>query len=142
MNDEKLAGGCLCGEIRYSLSKSSFIEAAYCHCRICQHASGAPTVPWMTVKASDFVYTQGQPKAFKSSEKAAREFCGNCGTQLVFRYVTGPLTQTLDVTLSSLDNPHNPLIQPMYHIWTQSQIKWFDVKDDLPRHEDRGPDDY
>ncbi len=32
------------------------------------------------------------------------------------------------------------LSPPAYHIWTQSQIPWFDLLDELPRYKDSGPD--
>jgi hypothetical protein len=128
-------GGCLCGEIRYRVS-GEIIDAGYCHCRICQRATGAPVVAWLTVPVGSFSYLRGTPSVYRSSAQSQREFCGGCGTQLVFRRSEGPVT--LDVTIASLDDPS--LIRPEYHIWRESRIRWFETADTLPRHDDAGPD--
>ena len=41
------------------------------------------------------------------------------------------LDDRVQVTLGSLDHPER--ITPHDHVWTDSQISWFRIKDDLPR---------
>jgi len=130
-----LTGGCLCGAIRYELD-GALIDAGYCHCRMCQRASGAPVVAWATFPIECFRYTAQAPAINHSSAQYQREFCSQCGTPLVFRRRTG--ATMLDITLASLDNP--PAITPQYHIWCMSQLKWFETADSLPRHAESGPD--
>jgi hypothetical protein len=130
-----LEGGCLCGEIRYSV-EGEVIDAGYCHCRVCQRASGAPAVAWFTVPVDSFNYSQGRPSAFRSSAQSQREFCERCGTQIAFR--RGEHAVTVDISIASLDDPS--LVEPEYHIWTESRIPWFETRDTLPRHHDSGPD--
>jgi hypothetical protein len=122
-----LDGGCLCGAIRYQLSAKP-IDAGYCHCRLCQRSSGAPVLAWATFAVTDFSYTRGVPNIYHSSPQGLREFCGGCGTQLVFRR---PSATTIDVTMASLDD--TAAITPEYHIWTTSRIAWFETHDELPR---------
>ncbi len=110
-----LTGGCLCGKLRYRLSRS-LINAGYCHCRMCQRACGAPVLAWLTAPLIGFAYREGRPKVFRSSAQAQREFCGNCGTPLVFRPDAG---DSVDVTLASLDDP--ALVAPQFHIWLDSR---------------------
>ena len=129
-----LEGGCLCGAVRYRIEATG-IDAGYCHCRICQRSAGAPVLAWMTVSAPAFAYSRGVPTVYRSSEHGRREFCAQCGTQLVFRRAPA---RTVDVTLASLDDP--ALIAPAYHIWCGSRIPWFETGDELPRFEDAGPD--
>jgi hypothetical protein len=128
MATANLVGGCLCGAIRYRLSAKP-IDAGYCHCRLCQRSSGAPVMAWATFAATDFSYTHGIPSIYHSSSQGLREFCGGCGTPLVFRR-TGETT--VDVTMASLDE--TAAIAPEYHIWTTSRIAWFETRDELPRH--------
>src|SRR6202035_3322444 len=45
-------GRCLCGAVRYKLESAPF-DAGYCHCRICQLASGAPVMAFATVPRND-----------------------------------------------------------------------------------------
>ena len=129
-----LEGGCLCGQVRYRISAEP-AHAGYCHCRMCQRASGAPVVPWLTVASQAFAWTGGAPGVYRSSQSAERLFCPTCGTQLVFREFAEP--DLLDVTLASLDDPE--AVRPRHHIWTASRIGWFDTADDLPRYRERSP---
>jgi hypothetical protein len=122
-----LAGGCLCGAIRYRISAEPR-SADYCHCRMCQRAAGAPVVARLTVANESFAWTAGQPAVYRSSQRAERLFCPKCGTQLALR----DEPDHLDVTLASLDTPE--AVRPSYHIWTASRIGWFEIADDLPRY--------
>ncbi|AXQ28452.1 GFA family protein [Solimonas sp. K1W22B-7] len=130
-----LEGRCLCGALRYRITLP-VIDAGYCHCRLCQRSAGAPVLAWLTVPMAQFAWLAGTPVVFHSSEHSQREFCGACGTQLLFRRSADP--QTVDVTIASLDDPEQ--LPPQYHIWRQSRIGWFETADSLPRHEDSGPD--
>ena len=130
-----LEGGCLCGEVRYRISAAPH-HADYCHCRMCQRATGAPVVPWLTVASAALAWTRAAPAVYRSSAKAERLFCARCGSQLVFREIALP--DHLDVTLASLDDPE--AVRPSHHIWTASRIGWFETADDLPRYPDGGPD--
>ncbi|WP_428407691.1 GFA family protein [Hyphococcus sp.] len=125
-------GGCLCGAVRYRVS-GTVEESGYCHCRTCQRQSGAPVVAWFALAPSGFSYVKGAPKTHRAAARAGREFCGDCGTYLVFREDDD--TQTLSVNTASLDDPM--LSPPAFHIYCESRIGWFDTTDDLPRH-DRG----
>lgn len=43
------------------------------------------------------------------------------------------LDNRVQVTLGSLDDPET--VRPQDHVWTESQVSWFDIRDDLPRFE-------
>jgi hypothetical protein len=122
-----LAGGCLCGAIRYQISAEPR-SADYCHCSMCRRAAGAPVVARLTVSNEAFAWTTREPAVYRSSEAAERLFCPECGTQLALR----DEPDYLDVTLASLDTPE--AVRPSYHIWTESRIGWFDIADELPRY--------
>ena len=128
-------GGCLCGALRYQ-SNDKPIDIGYCHCRICQRSAGSPVLTWATFSVKAFIYTQGIPSIYQSSTQYQREFCASCGTQIAFRKVKQ--ATTVDVTVASLDAPS--ILKPEYHIWTESQIPWFDTLDELPRCKDAGLD--
>ena len=128
-------GGCLCGALRYRIN-GKLVDAGYCHCRLCQRSSGAPVLAWLTLGNEALEYTQGEPASYSSSAQYQREFCGLCGTQLAFRKKDRP--RTVDVTIASLDHPGQ--VVPEYHIWVASRISWFEIKDELCRYADAGPD--
>jgi len=121
-------GGCLCGAIRYRV-EGQIAESGYCHCRTCQKQSGAPVVAWFALPREHFVYTKGAPKTFRASARAGREFCGNCGTYLVFREDNPD--ETISVNTATLDDPS--LSPPTFHIYCESRIGWFDTADKHPR---------
>lgn len=123
-----LEGGCLCGAVRYRLD-GEIEESAYCHCRTCQRQSGAPVVAWFAVAPTALVYTKGKPKGYRASDRATREFCGDCGTYLLFR--EDDATASLGVNTATLDDPER--VPPTFHIWHQSHIAWFETSDAFPR---------
>ncbi len=111
-----IEGGCLCGTIRYRITRSP-LRASYCHCRNCQLAGGAPVVSWLMVPADAFELLAGEPGDFRSSPEGMRQFCRSCGTQLTFRHVAAP--DVIDVTGASLDDPDT--YPPQYSIWSSSR---------------------
>ncbi len=123
-------GGCLCGAVRFEIAAGPVPESGYCHCRTCQRQSGAPVVAFFAVAAARFRYLKGSPAGFRASDRATREFCSACGTYLVFR--EDDSAATISVNTATLDDP--TLIPPLYHIYHESRIGWFDAADTLPRH--------
>ena len=75
-----LTGGCQCGAVRFSCE--SLGRASICHCRMCQKAFGGHYGPLVT--AIGLVWTRGEPKRFRSSNKIRRGFCADCGTPLTY----------------------------------------------------------
>lgn len=133
--DGELEGGCLCGHVRYVITERP-IDAGFCHCRICQRSSGAPSIAWLTVDVAGFSYAQGVVAVYRSSERSQREFCPRCGTQIAFRAIAD--ARTVDVTLCSLDDSSR--VRPEYHIWCESKADWLWIGDALPQYPDDGPD--
>lgn len=127
--DPPADGGCLCGAIRYRV-QGPVEDSAYCHCRTCQRQSGAPVVAWFAVPPANLRYTQSAPKKYRASSRASREFCGDCGTYLLFR--EDDATATLGVNTATLDEPER--VPPAFHIWHESHIAWFDTADAHPRY--------
>lgn len=130
--DQKHEGGCTCGAVRYRLESAPF-DTGWCHCRTCQHSSGAPAMVFASVPAGDLVFTRGEDKvkSFRSSEFGRRRFCGECGTPLTIEVEFQP--ETIDFTVATLDDPDS--VPPGFHIFRASKIAWFETADDLPRHE-------
>ena len=65
-----------------------------------------------------------------ASDRATREFCGDCGTYLLFR--EDDATASLGVNTATLDEPER--VPPTFHIWHESHIAWFETADTFPRH--------
>ena len=128
-----LAGGCLCGAIRYEARGAAY-HRTVCHCSICRRSAGAPMVAWFSVKLADFAFTAGQPASYRSSNKAQRSCCPTCGTQLTFKL---DAEDEIDVTICSLDDPE--AVPPDDHTYVASQLGWVHLDDGLPRHPQARP---
>ena len=130
----QLAGGCLCGQIRYVVQGKP-CDVTYCHCTHCRRAAGAAAVAWATFPANAVQILAGTVASYRSSLEGERLFCSRCGTQLFFSSSTS--AQELDVTLGSLDD--STALKPTCHLWTQSMIGWLRDFSRLPRHPEEPP---
>ena len=124
-----LEGGCHCGAIRYIVS-ANFYDADYCHCNICRKISGAPVSAFIIVKRDAFAHTKGMPSKYASSAYAQRDFCGACGSALIF--LSEYNEQHVEITIGSHGNPK--IIEPSAHFWTSHRLPWFNTADELPRY--------
>jgi hypothetical protein len=127
-------GGCLCGSIRFRLSGPP-IQSGYCHCRWCQLNSGAPVVAWVEFPLAAFAYTRGTPGVYHASSWGQREFCSSCGSFLIYRERSAPIS--ISINTAALDDPS--LFPPAQHIFRAHRIPWFETADHLPRHDGAGP---
>jgi hypothetical protein len=121
-----LTGGCFCGRVRYEAEGAPF-DQTNCHCSICRRTTGAPFVAWFSVPRLRLRVT-GEPTRFRSSSKATRSFCAQCGTQISFERDGA---EEIDVTTCSLDQPGD--VPPLDHIHTASRLEWVKLADGLPQ---------
>ena len=77
-----LTGGCFCGRVRYEAPGPAFNRTS-CPCSICRRMSAAPFVAWFSAARSRLRFAC-EPARFRSSDKATRSFCPECGTRLAF----------------------------------------------------------
>ena len=124
-----LRGGCYCGRIRYEAAATPFHETN-CHCSICRRTTGAAFVTWFSVPRSQFRLARGEPIRFRSTAKATRSFCPQCGTQLTFEH--DEFLDEIDVTTCSLDEPEK--VSPKDHTYTSSKVSWLKLTDTLPQY--------
>lgn len=124
-----LAGGCLCGAIRFAVHGEALLTAL-CHCSICRRAAGAPVVAWAMFPLEAFRLERGALATYASSPGVERGFCGRCGTTLSFTadFIPG----LIDLTIASFDDP--AALPPQLHMWESKRLPWLELGDDLPRH--------
>ena len=121
-------GGCLCGAVRYRATEGP-VRAVNCHCGMCRKSSGAAFLTFVHFAVGAFTWTAGAATRYRSSSEAERGFCDRCGSQLMMH--ESVLDDRVQVTLGSLDQPGD--VRPDDHVWTESQLPWLRVEDDLPR---------
>ncbi len=124
---ELITGGCQCGAVRYALTRPP--KAGFCHCRMCQRATGGVFGALATAPKADFSWTRGEPSFFESSTAAKRGFCARCGTPLTFAYND---SASLDVTIGSLDDPEVAGPNQM-HFAVESRVSWAPICDGAPQ---------
>lgn len=125
---ELWTGGCQCGAVRYRFS-SRPRSAHVCHCRMCQKAFGGFYAPLAGAPKSDFEFTRGTVKIFKSSDISERGFCAECGTPLTFIDVDG---DWVCVSIGSLDTPE--YFPPQSQHGVESRYYFVDGIGHLPDH--------
>ncbi|MFM7027083.1 MAG: GFA family protein [Chakrabartia sp.] len=121
-----LTGGCQCGRIRFTASINSF-EAYYCHCRMCQRATGGLAAAFVNL-SKDQLSWQAEPDWYASSPIARRPFCSSCGTPLGFEY---PDASKIDLLVGSFDDTTR--FVPTSHFGAEAiNEAWLDTRA-LPR---------
>ena len=123
-----MEGGCLCGAVRFRTDGAP-TRVKVCHCRMCRKASGAPMMAWATFPRDRVTFFPATPKLRRSSERAQRGFCADCGSPLVWQQPDGT---SLDLAVGAFDDPD--ALAPSEHIWTESRVRWLNLTDQLPRY--------
>ena len=124
-----LRGGCLCGGVRYRLTKRP-TDLGDCHCIDCRRSSGAPFVTWGTVPRERLELLKGEVRRVPHAGRV-RSFAACCGTHLFFE--ESPDASTIDVTIASLDDPVP--FAPEKIIWTEDRLPWVAIDKNLPVHQ-------
>lgn len=135
MSERKHVGGCMCGAVRYEATGEEFV--LYCHCNSCRRATGAVVATFVAFAPEQVMFTKGQRKFYESSPGVKRAFCGDCGTPLTWEGVWNGEGVT-EFYISTLDDPAG--YSPRYHEFYSEKIPWFEISDDLPRHENAAQD--
>ena len=126
-----MEGGCYCGAVRYSAAGDPVLKGQ-CHCRECQYGSGGGPNFVLGMPEATFEYTQGAPKTFVRSDLEApvrREFCGDCGTQLLSRAPGMP--GAVLIKAGTLDDP-GQFGQPQMAIYLCDKQSFHLVADGIP----------
>ncbi len=118
-------GGCLCGALRYEAAVSES-ENWYCHCRMCQKATGSAVSTSAIIKKNQLRMLKGTAKFYQSSTDFERGFCANCGSPMFFR----PIKEDwIAILTGTLDDPE--VAPPQGHYGIESRISWLKIVDDL-----------
>ena len=121
-SDKVLAGGCLCGAVRYE-ARGEPTYAGHCYCGDCRKASGSGFVAFMGYPASAVRFS-GQTRTYTSKAAgggdAVRNSCPVCGS-LVFGGIVGVDTSHT-IYAGTLDDP--TLFHPTIAIFAKGRPDW------------------
>ena len=133
-----ITGGCLCGNIRYSVS-APLEKIIACHCTHCQKASGTGASHNAVVSTSAFTITAGKPKLYADTAQSGnilnRYFCSDCGSPIYAQREKTPEIMVLKV--GTLDAPGE--MKLVMHIWTNSARPWVHIDPATERHPEARP---
>ena len=118
-DDSLLTGGCQCGAVRFRVEKLG--RGSICHCRMCQKQFGAFYGPF--ISGHGVVWTRGEPKWFRSSNKARRGFCADCGTPLTIQNDGLPADE-IELAIGAFDDPAR--VAPMIQVNPKDKLPFVD----------------
>lgn len=131
-----LHGGCMCGAVRFSVSRP-LLGALYCHCKRCQQRTGTAFSVTALTEIGSLAVTDGDDciRTWDPGDGGwLKAFCATCGSQL---YASDPQNPELvAVRMGSIDG--DPGIRPLAHQFTRYAAVWQPIPDDgLPRFPER-----
>ena len=131
-----VGGSCLCGAVTWA-SEGKPVLARRCHCMRCRRARAHSHAANAFVPGEAFEWTggEGNVELYKvpEAERFSQAFCRTCGSKVPW-WIEG--RGLWNVPLGGLDD--DPGVKPSEHIFVGSKAPWFEIHDDLPRH-DAGP---
>ncbi len=132
-----IEGGCLCGNLRYSVEAEAPVDSRMCWCRSCQFRASGNASLNIIFKSENLSWTgeiAWHEVIADSGNTVRRGFCPKCGTH-IFGISSGAPDLTV-VRVGSLDD--TAIGAPASIIWTQSAPAWATLDPALP-HYPKGP---
>lgn len=121
----------MCGAVSFEFTVDS-LDYGFCHCRICQKASGAAFTANLPVNRSDLILTGEESiREYESSEGKLRCFCGNCGSPLFAYRRKSP--DILRMRLGSLDTEFTETAR--CHFFAGDKAIWYEASKSVPEFE-------
>ena len=135
---DPVTGGCLCGNIRYTVSQP-LTSIIACHCTHSQRASGAGASHNAAVPTSAVTFTAGKPKVFADTAQSGnilyRHFCGDCGSPIYSQREKSPGMMVLKV--GTLDESDDAKL--VMNIWTSSARPWMPIDPKTEQYPENRP---
>lgn len=133
--DVKTSGGCLCGAVRFEVSR--FASGVFkCHCSKCRKAFGGASSAAVLVPEQSFHWLtpEANQREFETSSGFLRRFCPECGSILPQHL---PDYQMQWVPAGLLEGDAG--LRLKQHIHVASKAGW-EILDDQTRHLEEGFD--
>jgi hypothetical protein len=125
-----LRGRCACNAVAYEVC-DEFVAAYNCHCSNCRATTGSAFLPWGEIEREKLRVTEGADSLMPIGDAQHEMRCGAC---LSLLYWTARDGTYLRVPYGSLTD--QPALKPTAHMFVGSKASWYDILDDLPRHDE------
>jgi hypothetical protein len=124
-----LNGGCLCGEVRFTV-KDEFRLFHLCHCIQCRKITSSAFAANLFTETANLNWTAGEHLT-RRFEYPGREFtkvfCTLCGSGLPF-----PSTDNVSIIVPAGALDEEPTIDPLRNIFWEEHTKWLDAGMNAP----------
>ncbi len=118
-------GGCLCGDVRYSLAEEPLTLYA-CHCTDCQRQTGSSFALSLVVRRNALQIVRGRPQEYALQLSDGRtkrsSLCSRCSTRI---WNPSSVSGLAVLEAGTLDD--TSWLRPVGHIWTRSAQPWFEI---------------
>ncbi|HZT91327.1 MAG TPA: GFA family protein [Gaiellaceae bacterium] len=126
-----LRGRCACSSVGYEVA-DAFSAAFNCHCSNCRALTGSAFLPWGEIereklrvnRGADDLFVDGDPDGMHAMR------CRNCWSLLYWTARDGLIRVPYGTLVDA------PTLKPTAHIFVGSKAPWYDILDDLPRHDE------
>jgi hypothetical protein len=127
-DDTSHTGSCLCGAVKYRI-EGRLRDVVNCHCRQCRRFHGHFAAYTAALRGEVTIEDDHhQLKWYRSSQKAQRGFCGQCGSSLFWDEHGAEL---LRIAAGTLDQPTG--LRTVAHIYTADKTDYYALADDLDK---------
>jgi hypothetical protein len=128
VDEAVLSGGCLCGGVRFELTRPPSF-AGYCHCTRCQRRTGAAASAQARSDGRAFRFVRGEQLVTVWQPRGGgfeKCFCRDCGGHLFSRH---PDDHTvMSIRLGAFDG--DPGLRPSYRAFVAYAAPWEPLPDD------------
>lgn len=122
-------GHCLCEAVRYTVD-GPLRPVSYCHCSQCRRSSGH-YVAATACKVEDLtLLDEAGLRWYRSSPRAQRGFCGECGSSLFWKPDHGGY---ISIMTGTMDTPTG--LKADQHIFVMDASDYYVLADGLPHFE-------
>lgn len=134
MNDGKISGSCLCGEISYQFTGPIKVFQ-YCHCSRCQKFTGSAHASNIIIDSTQFRWLSGDNSLGRfelpDAKYFATSFCKICGSSLPCLTKSG---KAVVIPAGTLDD--DPQAKPVHNIYYSNKAPWHEEVGDLIKYEE------
>ncbi len=134
MEQIKVTGSCLCGEVSYQYSGAVKVFQ-YCHCTRCQKFTGSAHAANIIVAPEQFQWLKGEKSVGRfelaGAKHFATSFCKKCGSSLPWKTQSG---KAVVIPAGTLDD--NPETQPVHNIYFANKAPWYKEAAELVKYDE------
>ena len=126
-----LRGRCGCRAVCFEVA-DEFVVSYNCHCSNCRAETGAAFLPWGQIEREKMRFVRGERSLLIEGDPEGRHVtrCGKCFSVLCWTVSE----QMLRVPYGTLID--SPTLRPMGHMFVGSKAPWYEIRDDLPQHQE------